>query len=142
MKSLLDRDKSSQETELKSMRTNRQDSIGGGVLGVNSLEALKNRVEVLKSAREESRRKLAEQKLYENWRINNPELREMESKKLEEHVVGAWSDQIKEKHELSKIEKRETDEYLAYLELERQRQEDRDEELRRRAQQQNFFSLS
>lgn len=148
LRALFERDKATQETEIKTIRAAQQTGIGGGVLGISSttgsagvsaavssrdnmVEAMKNRVDSIRSAREDSRRKLAEQKLYENWRQNNPELRQLESKKLEEHVVSAWSDQIREKDELAKIEKKETDEYLAYLELERQRQEDRDEELRR-----------
>ena len=143
LRALLDREKITQEAELKSMRTAPVGQVGASVPGVPSggnsggggisanLEVLRNRAEALKSAKEESRRKLAEQKLYENWRSNHPELRELESKKMEEHVVGAWSEQLKQKSELAKAEKQQDEEYLAYLEAERQRQEDRDEELRR-----------
>ena len=97
----------------------------------SAIDSLRRRSEALKSAREQDRRQLAEQKLYENFRLNNPELRELESKKMESNVVEAWSEQIREKSELAKAEKKADEEYLAYLEVEKQKQADKDEELRR-----------
>lgn len=38
---------------------------------------MKEKTDALKSAREEKRREVAEQKLYDHWRENNPELREV-----------------------------------------------------------------
>jgi len=35
----------------------------------------------IKSAREEDRKKLAEEKLYQHWRENNPDIRQIESKR-------------------------------------------------------------
>ena len=41
------------------------------------LEDMKERSETLRSAREEKRKQLADDKLYEHFRVNNPDLREV-----------------------------------------------------------------
>ncbi|RUS79147.1 hypothetical protein EGW08_013094 [Elysia chlorotica] len=97
------------------------------------LEDMKARADGLKSAREEKRQKLAEEKLYQHWRENNPELRKAESEMLNEHVVGEWGDQMCEKEERLESARQENEvfarqmeeERLAALELERQREEAR-----------------
>ena len=43
---------------------------------------------------------MAEEKLYEHWRQNNPDLRKAESDILQEHVVTNWGDQKQEKAEV------------------------------------------
>ncbi|CAF0721567.1 unnamed protein product [Brachionus calyciflorus] len=124
LKKFLSDEEKNFQIELKNLRIN-------GINNSNSLSSLKLKAEALKSARENERRKLAEEKLYENWRQNNPELRELESKQLQKHVVNTWSDQIDEKKANELIEENEKQEYLKYLELERQKAEDLDLELKR-----------
>ncbi|XP_029778598.1 trichoplein keratin filament-binding protein isoform X2 [Suricata suricatta] len=51
----------------------------------------------LKSAREEQRKLIAEQLLYEHWKKNNPKLREIESALHKEHVINSWKMQKEEK---------------------------------------------
>ncbi len=36
---------------------------------------------------------LADEKLYEHWRSNCPDLREVESRKIQKHVVNEWAGQ-------------------------------------------------
>ena len=124
IKALLKNDSIKYEEELKNLRINGKDNS-------NTVYSLKLRAENLKSAREEDRKKLAQEKLYENWRVNNPEIRELESKKFQSHVVEKWSDQIREKEDASIMEQNEQNEYIKYLEAERQKAEDLDIELRR-----------
>ncbi|XP_013068302.2 trichoplein keratin filament-binding protein-like [Biomphalaria glabrata] len=97
------------------------------------LEEMKFRVDDLKSAREEKRQKLAEEKLYQHWRENNPDLRKVESALLQENVVGGWGDQIVEKEERLESARQEKiafehqmeEERLAALELERRKERER-----------------
>jgi trichoplein keratin filament-binding protein len=124
LKELLRNESLVTEVELKKLRTNGRDNS-------NTLDAMKSRAENLKSAREEDRKKLAEQKLYENWRINNPEIREIESKKHQDFVVEKWKEQQKEKQDLIQMLNEQDNEYVKYLELERQKQQDLDLELQR-----------
>ncbi|KAH9524291.1 hypothetical protein Btru_054065 [Bulinus truncatus] len=97
------------------------------------LEDMKSRVDDLKTAREEKRQRLVEEKLYQHWRENNPDLRKVESSLLQDHVVGEWGDQIVEKEERLESERREKTafeqqmekERLAALQLERQKERER-----------------
>ena len=41
------------------------------------LSHMKARAEDLKGAREEERKKVAQEKLYQQWRVNNPEIRQV-----------------------------------------------------------------
>jgi len=69
------RDESSKfAQEAKELRVN-------GVENSKTLDALKQRMDSIKSAREEDRKKLAEEKLYQHWRENNPDIRQIESKR-------------------------------------------------------------
>ncbi|XP_048753198.1 trichoplein keratin filament-binding protein-like isoform X2 [Ostrea edulis] len=100
------------------------------------LEDMKDRVDSLRSAREEKRKNLAEEKLYEHWRQNNPDIRKIEAEQLKDHVVDKWGSQMeefREKEEQERIEKEKferemEEERVAALELERQKEEDRLEE--------------
>ncbi|XP_061166307.1 trichoplein keratin filament-binding protein-like [Saccostrea echinata] len=100
------------------------------------LEDMKDRVDSLKSAREEKRKHLAEEKLYEHWKQNNPDIRRLESEQLKDHVVDRWGSQVeevREKEEQERIEKEKFEremekERIAALELERQKEEERLEE--------------
>lgn len=124
LKNLFSNDLASYENELKDIRVNGKDNS-------NSADAIKNRIDNLKSAKEEDRKRLAEEKLYQAWRENNPEIRQIESKQLEKHVTNAWTDQMKEKQEAVRLLEAEDNEYLRYLELEKQKAQDLDLELQR-----------
>lgn len=124
LKNLFINDSQKYEQELKELRINGKDN-------VNTLDSLKNRIENIKSAREEDRKRLAEEKLYHAWRENNPEIRELQSKQLQQHVSSAWTDQLKEKQEAVKLLEAEDNEYFKYLELEKQKAQDLDLELQR-----------
>ncbi|KFO95835.1 Trichoplein keratin filament-binding protein, partial [Calypte anna] len=72
----------------------------------------------------------AEQLLYERWRRNTAELREVESELHKKHVVEAWGDQIMQKNKQEKTELEEKKRYENEYEtarreaLERMRQEE------------------
>ncbi|XP_037012103.2 trichoplein keratin filament-binding protein isoform X1 [Artibeus jamaicensis] len=61
----------------------------------------------LKSAREEQRRLIAEQLLYEHWKKNDPKLREIESDLHKRHVTDSWELQREEKKQQEALEKEE-----------------------------------
>ncbi|KAK3611704.1 hypothetical protein CHS0354_034375 [Potamilus streckersoni] len=100
------------------------------------LEDMKERVDTLRSAREEKRKQIAEEKIYEHWRINNPDLRRLESEQMKEHIVGSWVGQVEERQERAEIERMEKEKYeeemekerLAALELEKQKEQKKLEE--------------
>jgi trichoplein keratin filament-binding protein len=152
LEKLLNNENAGLENELKQLRINNASQlnpIGTGNIGIslnfgdgtnrdvptprglNTVDALKQRAETLRSAREDERKKVAQEKLYEHWRVNNPELREIESKKLNNFVVDNWESQISEKHEKLNKEKEQDDEYVRYLEQERERELEKDSELKR-----------
>uniref|UniRef100_A0A8C6SF36 Trichoplein keratin filament-binding protein n=1 Tax=Neogobius melanostomus TaxID=47308 RepID=A0A8C6SF36_9GOBI len=60
---------------------------------------LAQKSEELRTAREERRRKLADELLKEHWRKNNPDLREVESALHKDHVVRQWKGQLTDKKE-------------------------------------------
>jgi trichoplein keratin filament-binding protein len=120
-----DRERDQQQTELKQLRIN-------GKENSFTLDAMKLKSERIKTAREADRKKEAEQKLYEHWRANNPELRELTSRQLESHVASAWSDQINEKDEQQKMEAARESEFARYMDLEKQRAADIDLEQKKK----------
>lgn len=124
LKNLIDAESKSFEQELKTVRINGKDNS-------NTVFALKERAQNLKSAREDDRKRLAEAKLYENWRSNNPELRALESRKLQDHVTEQWSDQLAEKRQAASAQQQQQNEYLKYLDLEEQKAAGLDVELKR-----------
>ncbi|EPQ06195.1 Trichoplein keratin filament-binding protein [Myotis brandtii] len=65
----------------------------------------------LKSAREEQRKLMAEQLLYEHWRKNNPTLREIESDLHKKHVINSWETQKEEKKQQEAGEEEENKRY-------------------------------
>lgn len=109
--------------EAKNLRIN-------GIDNSKNLESLKFKMDSIKSAREEDRKKLAEEKLYQHWRENNPDIREIESRQNVDFVKNQWTDQMKEKDEAVKLIEQENSDYAKYLEAEKQKAEDRDLELR------------
>ncbi|XP_069850791.1 trichoplein keratin filament-binding protein [Dipodomys merriami] len=61
----------------------------------------------LKSAREEQRKLIAEQLLYEHWKKNNSKLREIESDLHKKHVISSWETQKEEKKQQEAAEEEE-----------------------------------
>lgn len=120
---LLKEDASKYEKELKELRIN-------GPKNSKTLESLKYKIDNIKSAREDDRKRLAEEKLYQHWRENNPDIRQIESKQLTDHVTKQWTDQVKEKDEAMKLLDQENMDYARYLEAENQKAEDLDIELK------------
>ncbi|XP_025092426.1 trichoplein keratin filament-binding protein-like [Pomacea canaliculata] len=94
----------------------------------DKIENMKDRAEELRSAREEKRKKIAEDKLYDHWQQNNPDIRKVRSELLKDYVVGQWPTQIEEmkqkeeeaRREKEAIERQMEEERLAALEKERQ----------------------
>lgn len=117
LKNLITSESLKYEQELKELRISGKDNS-------NTLDSLKNRIDMIKSAREEDRKRLAEEKLYQSWRENNPEIRQLESKQFEKYVHDTWSGQMKEKQEAVRLLEEEDNEYLKYLEAEKQKAED------------------
>ncbi|XP_029880968.1 trichoplein keratin filament-binding protein isoform X2 [Aquila chrysaetos chrysaetos] len=101
---------------------------------------MRRRSQELRAGREERRRKVAEQLLYEHWKKNNAELREVESELHRKHVMEAWGDQLmqKNKQEAAELEekKRYENEYeIARRDaLERMRQEEEKRQLEEKKQ--------
>ncbi|XP_074212245.1 trichoplein keratin filament-binding protein isoform X2 [Camelus bactrianus] len=60
---------------------------------------IRERHENLKSAREEQRKLIAEQLLYEHWKKNDPKLREIELDLHRKHVINSWETQKEEKRQ-------------------------------------------
>lgn len=65
----------------------------------------------LKSAREEQRKLMAEQLLYEHWRKNNPKLREIELDLHKKHVINSWATQKEEKKQQEATERQENKQF-------------------------------
>ncbi|KAL2091835.1 hypothetical protein ACEWY4_011633 [Coilia grayii] len=103
---------------------------------------LVEKTESLRTAREERRRKLAQELLREHWKANNPELRKVESALHKDHVVGQWQVQREEKKQCEEKaqeeQKRFENEYerarREALERMKEAEEKRKEEEKRRAE--------
>lgn len=65
----------------------------------------------LTSAREEQRKLIAEQLLYEHWKKNDPKLREIELDLHKKHVINSWETQKEEKKQQEATEKEENKRY-------------------------------
>lgn len=83
------------------------------------LDEMKDRADTLRSAREEKRKNLAQEKLYEHWRQNNPDIRQIESEQLKDYIVGSWPAQKQEKQERLESARKEKEEYEKQMEEER-----------------------
>lgn len=79
---------------------------------------MKARADVLRSAREKERQAIAEEKLYEHWVNNDPDLRSIEQQKLENLQPEYWSEQMNERR---LVQKEEEESNLKYQEELRQR---------------------
>ncbi|NXT49875.1 TCHP protein, partial [Pluvianellus socialis] len=116
----------------------------GGGLKLTGMQ----RSEELRAGREERRRKVrrvvgppvAEQLLYEHWKKNNAELREVESELQRKHMMEAWGDQLiqKPKQEATELEEKKRYENECEIvrreALERMRQEEEKRQLEEKKQ--------
>ncbi|KAM9195096.1 trichoplein keratin filament-binding protein isoform 1-T2 [Dugong dugon] len=81
-------------------------------LSMNSRERrIRERHGNLKSAREEQRKLIAEQLLYEHWKKNDPKLREIELDLHKKHVINSWEAQREEKKQQEATEEEEKKRY-------------------------------
>lgn len=97
---------------------------------------MKHRAENLRSAREKERQAVAEEKLYEHWIANDPDLRSIEQQKLEGLQPEYWSEQLNEKRLVQQQEDETNFKYQQELrqrleEQERFEQEEENERKRR-----------
>ncbi|XP_053325190.1 trichoplein keratin filament-binding protein [Spea bombifrons] len=97
LRKLLQEERDLLEGELQELHQNKEPVI----------REMRERTEELKSAREERRKQLAEELLYERWKQNNVKLREIESSLHKKYVVDAWGEQITERNQ-EKAEEEET----------------------------------
>ncbi|XP_048582747.1 trichoplein keratin filament-binding protein [Nematostella vectensis] len=98
---------------------------------------MRDRAEELKSGKETRRKELAQQKLYEHWKQNAPELRQIESEQFKEHVVESWGEQVVDKAENLKTAREEDRRINAVMERDRLlavQKEHEKEEARRRGE--------
>ncbi|XP_046386099.1 trichoplein keratin filament-binding protein [Ischnura elegans] len=122
---LLEREKLEWEIELKERRTKfrfgRERRIEADMPGLESLLALN---EQMKQRREELRRSEAKLRMHRWWTMNNPVLREFESKEKEKFVRQAWEEQVEEKRarEAEKIRVEREEEALRKKQLEEEYQ--------------------
>ncbi|KAI0240574.1 Trichoplein keratin filament-binding protein [Lamellibrachia satsuma] len=105
---------------------------------------MKDRAGSLKSAREEKRKQMAQELLYEHWKVNNPKLKQLESELHKKHVVGEWGKQMdlhqqrmaEERRLKEVIERRMEEERLDGLDREAEKERERLDEERRLKQMQ------
>ncbi|KAM5192583.1 trichoplein keratin filament-binding protein [Mantella aurantiaca] len=109
LRKMLQEERNMLETELKELSQNRDPD----------LNSMRERAEGLKSAREERRKKLADELLYEQWKNNNTKLREVESGIHKKYVVDAWGEQITEKNKEKSEEEQEKKRFENQYELAR-----------------------
>ena len=142
----------SRRKKLKEMLDEEQDDLQAELVYLKSdplsrLDDMKYRSESLKSAREEKRQHHAADKLYEHWRMNSPDIRQLELDHHKQHVVTAWSGQVdvrrqqeeEERLEKEKIEAKMEADRLAALEVIREKEEmklEEEKEMKRMLQQQ------
>ena len=81
--------------------------------------SMKERTEGLKSQREQERKKVSEEKMHEHKRLNCRELRELQSKEMEQAMHKDWEEQVRLKEEALEAARREKAMYEEKLEAER-----------------------
>ncbi|CAF4362232.1 unnamed protein product [Rotaria sp. Silwood2] len=84
---ILEAEKNKFQNELASIRQSSRESVPD----------MKVRAESLRSAREKERQAVANEKLYEHWVTNDPDLRSIEQQKLENLQPEYWSEQLNER---------------------------------------------
>ncbi|XP_010768943.1 trichoplein keratin filament-binding protein [Notothenia coriiceps] len=132
LRTMLQEERERLEAELRGVVPDRSSAAG----------QLVQKAEELRTAREERRKKLAQELLREHWKTNSTELREVESALHKDHVVGQWQEQISERKQEEVAEKKEKkrfeNEYertrKEALERIKQAEEKRNAEQRKRAE--------
>ncbi|XP_022104626.1 trichoplein keratin filament-binding protein-like [Acanthaster planci] len=110
LKQLLDDERERYAAELRGL------SLGN----YERLKGMKERTDELKSQKEEKRKQIADQRLYDHWRQNNPDLRKIESEMHKKHVVHGWGEQVDSHRE--QLESARREEQQEYREMEQDRQ--------------------
>ena len=77
--------------------TNRTQRTAPNTPQTGKIDSMRRRVEELQSAREEKRRQIAEAKIHQHWRENNPDIRALELEQHQKHVVDQWQDQVEDR---------------------------------------------
>ncbi|XP_062446324.1 trichoplein keratin filament-binding protein, partial [Rhea pennata] len=130
LRRLLGEEREALAAELRELRRGRAPGPAG----------MRQRSEELRAAREQRRRQVAEELLYEHWRRNNAELQEIESELHKKHVINAWGDQLMQKKQQEATEREEKKRYENEYEiarreaLERMRQEEEKRRLEEKKQ--------
>jgi len=83
---LLFKEREAFKVELKNIRST-------GSSRPQTIEELRERAESIKSAREEKRKQIAEEKLYEHWKENNADLQLLARNLHKKNVIEAWGEQ-------------------------------------------------
>jgi len=83
---LLFKEREAFKVELKNIRST-------GSPRPQTIEELRERAESIKSAREEKRKQIAEEKLYEHWKENNTDLQQLARNLHKKNVIEAWGEQ-------------------------------------------------
>ncbi|XP_071448236.1 trichoplein keratin filament-binding protein-like isoform X2 [Hetaerina americana] len=118
---LLEKEKREWEIELKQRRSRFRYGKERKVdVDLPGLETLRSLNEQMKQRREELRRSEANLRMHRWWTLNNPVLREFESKQKEKFVRQAWEEQVEERRvrEEEKIRKEMEEEALRKRKLE------------------------
>ncbi|XP_071790401.1 trichoplein keratin filament-binding protein-like [Asterias amurensis] len=121
LKQLLDAERDSYEAELKGLSPG----------NYQRLKGMRDRTDDLKTRKESARKEIADQKMYEHWKQNNPDLRKIESEMHKKHVTHGWGEQVDShreqmitaRNEQKHMENQMEMDRLASLEKERQSQE-------------------
>lgn len=92
--SILEKEKHDLEKELHQLK-----------ISISNLDLLKDKTEELRSARQEKNRKIAEEKLYQHWQMNNHDLRALDKELHQEDVKDTWKFQSRHKSVLREEEK-------------------------------------
>jgi hypothetical protein len=72
------------------------------LLSPDKRKEMKDRADMLKSARETRRKEIVQRKLDQQWKENCPQLREVESRCRERKVIENWATQIEKKKQVRK----------------------------------------
>lgn len=107
---LLSKETAMYEAELKGLSKTNYDR----------LDEMRDKSEEIKSARETQRKQIADDKMYEHWKRNNPDIRQLESNRHKKYVISAWGDQKEENQVKKQQEEEERKRYEAEMERERQ----------------------
>ncbi|XP_069817454.1 trichoplein keratin filament-binding protein [Dendropsophus ebraccatus] len=127
LRKLLQEERDLLEAELRELSRNKDPD----------LASMREKADGLKSAREERRKKVADELLYEQWKMNNMKLREVESTLHKKHVVDAWTEQVTEKDQKKIVEEEEKKRFENQYELARKQALEnikKEEERRRQAE--------